>query len=98
MSDYSTSSPYYLTEKFGNFLDLYQHRSIPKNRNDRVFKINQIYQYRPDLLAFDLYKRSSLWWVFAVRNIEILQDPIFDFRAGVSIYIPDVASLKELGL
>lgn len=98
MSDYSTTSPYYLTEKFGNFLDIYTHRSIPKNKNDRAFKINQIYQYRPDLLAHDLYKRSSLWWIFAVRNMDIIQDPVFDFRAGVTIFLPDVASLRELGL
>lgn len=98
MSDYSTTSPYFTTEKFGNFLDIYQHRSIPKNKNDRIFKINQIYHHRPDLLAFDLYKKSNLWWIFAVRNMEILQDPIFDFRSGVSIYIPDVSSLKELGI
>lgn len=98
MTEYSTTSPYYNTEKFGKFLDVYVHRSIPKYKDDKIFTINQIYQYRPDLLAHDLYKRSSLWWVFTARNMAILKDPVFDFKIGVSIYIPSNESVRSLGI
>jgi len=40
-----------------------------------------------------------LWWVFTQRNLDVIQDPIFDFRAGVEIYVPKKSGLfKLLGL
>jgi len=40
-----------------------------------------------------------LWWVFIQRNLDVLEDPIFDFKPGTKIYIPKPASLKSaLGL
>ena len=54
---------------------------------------------RPDLLAYDLYGEVNLWWVFAQRNMDTLQDPIFDFVPGVQIYIPKKTELfTVLGL
>ena len=56
-------------------------RPIPKLIDDLSFTINETYNLRPDLLAFDLYgKMPNLWWVFAQRNPNQLQDPLFDFR------------------
>jgi hypothetical protein len=34
--------------------------------------------------------------VFIQRNLDILQDPIFDFTAGTQIYIPKNSSLTEI--
>jgi len=48
---------------------------------------------RPDLLAADLYGDANLWWVFAVRNPNIIQDPVFDFTAGTIIYVPSMVTL-----
>jgi hypothetical protein len=51
------------------------------------------------MLAYDLYGESSLWWVFAQRNPNVLKDPVFDFRSGVQIYIPKKATLQaDLGV
>jgi len=98
-AEYSKYSPYYTTERFGNFLDVMNNRAVPKNSQDRLFKITKFYEYRPDLLASDLYGKSSLWWVFAARNPNVIQDPIFDFKVGTKIYIPDEASLvSSLGV
>ena len=55
--------------------------------------------FDPDLLAFDLYGDSSLWWVFAIRNPNAIQDPIYDFQPGVIIYVPQKQNLTTaLGL
>lgn len=89
MSTYSKLSPYYSTDKFGRFLDVLNYRPIPKSSLDVVFTINAIYQYRPDLLASDLYGKPQLWWVFSARNPNILKDPIFDFFSGQVIYVPN---------
>jgi hypothetical protein len=47
------------------------------------------------MLASDLYGDSALWWVFAMRNPNVLKDPLFDFRAGVQIFIPKKATLQQ---
>ena len=97
---YSKASPYFNTNLFGNkFLDVLNVIPIDKQPDDVSFTINSIYQYRPDLLAFDLYGDSALWWVFRARNPNVIDDPLFDFQAGVSIMIPKKETLvSNLGL
>ena len=92
---YSTSSPYFQTGSFGNFLDVMINRDITKKVDDVLYEIDTVYEYRPDLLAFDLYGDSALWWVFAQRNPNVLKDPLFDFRAGYKIYIPQKTTLQQ---
>ena len=92
---YSQSSPYYLSSvASGQFLDVMVNRPIPKDDTDSYWTITQTYHLRPDLLAFDLYSDSRLWWVFSQRNPNRLKDPLFDFTAGTGIYIPQQANLK----
>lgn len=96
---YNKLSPYYATARFGTFLDVLTDRPVPKSSLDVEYTINRVYEYRPDLLANDLYGRSQLWWVFAARNPNIIRDPIFDFYAGQIIYLPNQDSLTAaLGL
>ena len=92
-AEYSKYSPYFTTERFGNYLDVLTYRSVPRTSQDILFKITKFYEYRPDLLAADMYGKSSLWWVFAARNPNTLRDPVFDFVTGQNIYIPDVKTL-----
>jgi hypothetical protein len=69
-------------------------RPIPKEDDDLTFTINQTYQYRPDMLAYDLYQTSTLWWVFYQRNPNTLQAPPLDFTVGKIIYLPKISTLK----
>jgi len=40
-----------------------------------------------------------LWWVFAMRNINTIEDPVYDFEPGKSIYIPKKETIfATLGL
>jgi hypothetical protein len=93
---YKPTSPYYQTETYGDFLDILTYRTIPKNSFDVFYTIDQMYNFRPDLLSYDLYDTPSLWWVFASRNPDILKDPVFDFRAGIKIYIPTKETLSSV--
>lgn len=95
---YPATSPYYRTNvTTDKFLDVLVYRPIPKNQSDVLFIITDVYQYRPDLLAFDLYNDSKLWWVFAERNPNKLgYDPYFDFTAGTEIYIPNLNTLQQV--
>ena len=99
MSNYRTSSPYYSTPIKGFYLDVIDYRSIPKSTNDIEYEILPQYENRPDLLAYDLYDNANLWWVFAVRNPDIIKDPIFGMVSGIKIYLPTKETLrKSLGI
>jgi len=91
---YKKNSPYSDTGLYGKFLDVLEYRSIPKNPNDVIYVIDAIYERRPDLLANDLYGDPALWWVFAARNPNAIEDPIFDFVAGRVIYISTQETLN----
>ena len=96
---YSKTSPYQTTTYYGNFLDVLTYRPITKKIDDVKYSIDAVYEYRPDLLAYDLYGDSNLWWVFAVRNPNVIRDPLFDFAAGITIYLPNKNTLvQDLGL
>jgi hypothetical protein len=70
-------------------------RPIPKEDDDLTFTINTTYQYRPDLLAYDLYGIAGLWWVFYQRNPNTLQAPPLDFKTNTLIYLPKITTLKS---
>src|SRR5210317_2025427 len=95
MAKYSSKSTYYTTRTTDGYLDVMQNRRIPKYSDDQQFTITQTYQYRPDLLAFDLYDDAQLWWVFAQRNPNSIVDPIYDFKVGTRIYLPKISTLKK---
>ena len=97
--NYSKTSAYANTETFGFFLDVANIPTIPLDPSDTAYRIDNIYEHRPDLLAYDLYGDSALWWVFSVRNPNVLQDPVYDFLPGATIYIPKKDTLTAaLGL
>lgn len=97
MVNYANTSPWFVTPiNSGNYLDIYQKRSIPQDGDDILYVIQPQYTYRPDLLAYDLYGTSKLWWVFAVRNMDTIKDPVFDFIAGTEIYLPKKSSLSAI--
>ena len=97
--EYRQDSPYAQTATRGTYLDIYEHRPIPSHADDVLFTINATYEFRPDLLAYDLYSNQNLWWVFAVRNPNAIEDSIWDFRIGKKIYIPKQDTLtKALGI
>lgn len=96
MASYSSTSPYFQTGYTQFYLDPMSNRPIPREVDDTLFEINQTYQYRPDLLAYDLYKEAGLWWVFYQRNPNTLIAPPWDFAAGTQIYIPKISTLRTV--
>jgi hypothetical protein len=96
MATYSILSPWYATTETGNYLDVLSIRPVSAEPDDFLYTIESQYMYRPDLLAFDLYGESALWWVFVQRNMDVLEDPIFDFVPGTKIYIPKGSSLRTV--
>lgn len=97
MITYPKTSPYYLTGVVNNeYLDIIVDIPVPKTATDTYWVITETYNLRPDLLAYDLYSDSRLWWTFSQRNPNRLKDPLFDFVTGVGIYLPQISTLKTL--
>lgn len=94
-ANYDSTSPYFTTGYTQFYLNVMTNRPIPKLADDIQFTINQTYQYRPDLLALDLYDTSTLWWVFYQRNPNALQAPPLDFVIGKVIYLPKISTLRS---
>jgi len=92
---YDSTSPYFDTGYSQFFLDVMVNRPIPKEDDDLTFTINTTYQYRPDMLAYDLYQNAALWWVFYQRNPNTLAAPPLDFAVGVQIFLPKMTTLKS---
>jgi hypothetical protein len=96
MAVYNSTSPYFATPYAQFYLDIMVNRVIPKELDDQLFQINETYQYRPDMLAFDLYDLPDLWWVFYQRNPNTLTAPPWDFVAGETIYLPKITTLQTV--
>ena len=96
MAVYDSTSAYFSTGYSQYFLDVMTNRPIPKQSDDQIMEITQTYQYRPDMLALDLYNNSTLWWVFYQRNPNTLTAPPLDFKAGVRIYLPKITTLRSV--
>lgn len=90
------NSPWAKTELVDDlYLDILSIRSVPAEDDDVLYTIPNHYIHRPDLLAYDLYGDKNLWWVFAQRNMDIIQDPVYDIEPGVQIRLPKGSNLKK---
>jgi|TARA_B110001454_G_scaffold214763_1_gene235063 hypothetical protein len=99
MAKYSNTSPYFETEEIATYLDVLNPRTLTAEDDDQSYTIERTYAYRPDLLAYDLFGSPRLWWVFAQRNPDQIEDPIYDFKIGVTIQLPKKENLlKDLGI
>jgi hypothetical protein len=92
---YNKQSPYINTGMVNGYLGIINFIDIEGEANDVQFEITSLYTHRPDLLAYDIYGDSNLWWVFSVRNKDVLKDPVYDFVPGQVIYLPQKQSIRK---
>lgn len=93
--DYPNSSPYALTPQSSWYIGRYVHRRIEPASDDTTVVIAPKYNLRPDRMSQDLYGTPLYWWVFMIRNMNVIRDPIYDFRSGVSIVVPSRQTLVQ---
>lgn len=96
--NYAISSPYGITPQYSWRIGRYVNRKIPADSTDKEQTITAQYQYRPDKLSFSLYNTPAYYWVFMIRNIDLIRDPIWDMKSGMIIMIPTMSRLQGLGL
>ncbi len=95
MTAYNKLSPYANTKIVNGYLDVLNFTDIPAEADDIQFTITSLYMHRPDLLAYDIYGDSQFWWVFAVRNKDIIKDSLYDFVPGQVIFLPKLTTIKS---
>lgn len=94
---YPSTSPYFTTGQTSWYTGPISWRDIPPDATDLyIEKLDKKYENRPDRLSYDLYNTPAYWWVFMVRNMDVIRDPIWDMNAGISIYVPSATYLQTL--
>lgn len=95
---YNPSSPYASTPQENQILEYlgFWNGAFPTpSLSDGQLTIEAKYDKRPDLLSQDLYGTTQWWWVFTLWNPNIIQDPIYDLRAGITIRFPSRDNLPR---
>lgn len=93
---YRPASPYFLTPQTSWFLSHYEPRLILPDDEDLPFTVPAEFALRPDRMSQHFYGTADLWWVFAVRNMNVLKDPVYDLKAGIDIFIPTKRRVENL--
>ena len=96
---YDKHSPYFQTNQVTNYvqyLGYWNGQYIRPQSTESLYEIPNGFKHRPDLLSYELYQNSQLWWVFALRNPNQLLDPVWDFIPGLTIYVPSKDSLIRI--
>ena len=91
---HKSTSRYRNTPVVDFYLDVWQGVNIPARDSDKKIELESKYDERPDLLSYDLYGTPRLWWVFAMRNVDTLIDPVRDFKSGTTLFVPSFDSLE----
>lgn len=94
---FPATSPYYATTQGTWYTGPMTWRDIPPDSSDSyITSLDKKYENRPDRLSQDLYGTIGYWWIFQVRNMDLIRDPIWDLTAGMALYVPTLDRLKTL--
>ncbi|RYD66002.1 MAG: hypothetical protein EOP83_06105 [Verrucomicrobiaceae bacterium] len=93
---YPVTSPYTATPQLPWRIGRYVHRSIPPASTDTPYTVTAQYHERPDKLATDLYGSPHYWFVFMLRNMNVVRDPIYDLKEGANIFLPSAAQVHAI--
>lgn len=84
----SRLSPYYKTPSSEFFLLNYEHRKIEPDSTDKFVILEDRHKHRPDILSYEIYGDTRLWWIFMNRNLDKIIDPIYSFEPGTILFYP----------
>ena len=96
-SDRYTSKSYLYNANYNKFyLDVAKLPSMKNVKGDYAVVPPEC-ENRIDLFSYQQYGSSRLWWVIALANADLIKDPLWDFKAGVTLLIPrDTVLIEQL--
>jgi len=84
-SRYLSSKVLYYGDQNLITFETYKRKNYVKTGSEKVMMITKGVEYRPDLVSYDYYGFSDMWWkILEVNNIS----DIFNFKAGITIILP----------
>lgn len=92
----SENGPYFKTDTTDFYLDIMNKPKLKSSLDDKYYTVESKYEYRPDLLSNDTYGTPKYWYVFILRNMDLMEDPIFDLEAGMTIRIPTTSNVRNI--
>ena len=84
ISRYQKSTVIYYGDAPKTTFEIYK-RNKSSTSSDKVTLISAGWEYRPDLVSFDLFGVPDYWWIIMEENG--MKD-ILEFKSGVTIRIP----------
>ncbi len=69
---------------------------IEPSLDDDEYTIPAKYHQRPDKLANDVYGNPKYFFVFLSRNMDLMEDPVYDLREGLTIMVPHPKVIQKL--
>lgn len=93
---YSSGSPYAATPQTTWYLDNLVLRQVDPDPTDKIMEVPIQYDQQPYNLSYELYGTKDFWWVFMVLNPDRIRDPIYDFKAGLTIRAPTKERLANI--
>lgn len=84
------------TQVEDNILQPLELPSLPMNSNDTFVVIETKYDRRPDKMAHDLYGNERYYYVFLLANMDQMEDPVFDFKSGMTIRVPSRENIRRM--
>jgi hypothetical protein len=94
MSTYDNKSYLHSTGKNGFYLDIAKLPSMT-GVNSKTVVVPPECDNRIDLFSYQQYGSSRYWWMIALANADAIKDPIWDFRSGMTVLVPDKAKLSD---
>jgi hypothetical protein len=86
---YKRTDFYFQTEiENKTFLGFLNDRDIGFADDDKYIIVQKRHEFRPYVLAFDLYGKDEYAWIFPRMNMDILKDPIRDMIEGIVLRVP----------
>lgn len=76
------------------FLDTAQLPKIDTTVGDFVIVPTEC-ENRMDLFSYQQYGSSRMWWIIALANADAIKDPIWDFKSGMTVFVPRDSALLE---
>lgn len=80
-------SPYAKTKSTW-YMDQYTPIVIRPASDDKFYVIPSKYHQQPWRVAKFLYGQERLYYVFTLLNMDLIKDPLYDFKAGLTIRVP----------
>jgi hypothetical protein len=84
-SRYANSMIIYYTEDKKTTFEIYKKQNKGISGKEQWLEITKPYEYRPDMVADEIYGAPHLWW--SIMEFNGMKD-ILEFKAGVNIRIP----------